>query len=65
LPSGDRPLALADEQLNAEVGLELADAGGHIRLDAVEFFGRPRDAAGLHDRAENLQIAEVAVLFSR
>src|SRR5262245_56515259 len=52
-------LALADEQIDAQLGLELAHARGHVRLHAVEPLGRARHAAGLHDRAEDMEIGEV------
>jgi hypothetical protein len=51
--------ALTDEQVNAQVALELAHTGGDVRLHAVQLGGRARDAAFLHDRAENTQIAEI------
>ena len=52
-------LALAHEKLDAEVAFELAHAGGDVGLDAVELFGGARDAAGLHHRAEDMQVGEI------
>ena len=52
-------LALADEERNAEIGLELAYARGHVGLDAVELFRRPRHTPGLHHGAEDIEIGQV------
>src|SRR6478735_1168074 len=52
-------LALADEELDAEVFLELADAGGDVGLHAVQLLGGTRDAAGADDGAEDVQVDEI------
>ena len=52
-------LAIADEQLDAEIGLELAHARGDVRLHPVEPLGGAGDAAGLYHRAEDVEIGEV------
>ena len=53
------PLALADEEFDAEIVLQLPDAGGDVGLHAVEFFRRARDAALGDDGAENGQIGQI------
>ena len=53
-----QPLALADEQRDAELLLQLPDSGGHVGLDAVEFLRRAGDAAGLDHGAEDVQIRQ-------
>src|SRR5262249_60405484 len=52
-------LAVADEQLDPELALELAHARGDVGLHAVELFGGTGDAAGLHHGAEDLEVAQV------
>ena len=52
-------LALADEELDAQVVLELADAGGDVGLHAVQLLGGARDAAGADDGAEDVQVDEI------
>ena len=52
-------LAVADEQLDAELLLELLHPRGDVRLHAVELFGRARDAARLHDGAEDLEVGQI------
>ena len=54
-----QPLALADEQRDAELLLQLLDSGGHVGLDAVEFLGGAGDPAGLDDGAEHLKIRQL------
>ena len=46
---------LAAEKAGTDMLFELANAGGDVRLDAVEFGRRAHDAALVHDRAENSQ----------
>jgi hypothetical protein len=52
-------LALADKQLDPEVGLKLAHAGGDVGLHTVELLGGARHAARLHHRAEDVEVAEI------
>src|SRR5215470_16720374 len=52
-------LALANEEIDAQLRLELAHARGHVRLHTVKPLGRARHAARLHDRAEDVKIGEV------
>ena len=52
-------LAFANKEIDAELGLELAHPRGHVRLHAMELLGGPRDAARVHDRAEDLKISKV------
>ncbi len=54
-----KALALADEELDPEISLQLADAGGHVRLHPVELFRGPGDAAGLYHGSEDFQIAQI------
>ena len=54
-----QPLALAHEEVDAELALELAHARGDVGLHAVELFRGPRHAAGLDDGAEDMQVAEI------
>ncbi|MNL74337.1 hypothetical protein D3C87_1999580 [compost metagenome] len=49
-------LVFADEQLHAEIGLQLADTGGQVRRDAMHFLRRLGDAAGLGDRIEHFKL---------
>ncbi len=46
----------AHEELDAEVLLELAHSRGDVGLHAMQPVGRARDAAGLDDSAEYVQI---------
>ncbi len=52
-------LAVTQEQLDAERGLQLADAGGDIGLHAVQAGGGAGDAAFLHHGAEDFQGSQV------
>ena len=47
-------LVLADKQLNAEVGLQLADAGGEVGRHAMHFLRRLGNAAGAGDSVKHL-----------
>jgi hypothetical protein len=52
-------LALAYEELDAQLGFELANARGDVGLHAVELFRRARHAAGLHHGAEDMEIGQI------
>ena len=49
-------LADADEEIDAELVLKLADARRHVGLHAVELLRRAGDAAGLHHGAEYVEV---------
>ena len=53
-----QPLAFADEQGDAELLLELLDSGGHVGLHAIKFLRSPRNAAGVDDGTEDMQIGQ-------
>jgi hypothetical protein len=54
-----QPALLAHEELRAERGLEMLDAGGHVRLHAMQLAGGRADAALVRHRLEDLQGSEV------
>src|SRR5207253_1986982 len=49
----------AHQQLDAQLGLELADVLGHIGLHGVELIGGGRETSGLGDGQEGLQLTNV------
>ncbi len=51
--------AVAREQRGAERRLQLPDAGGHVRLHAVELGRRARDAVFAHHGAEDRQCRQI------
>ena len=51
--------AVSEEQLDAEVLLELLDAGGDVRLHPAELLGGARDPAGLHHGTEYLEVGKI------
>ena len=53
------PPALADEQGDAEILLELLHPGGDVRLHAVKLQRGARDAAGAHHRLEDAEIGKL------
>ena len=53
------PPALADEERDAEIGLELLHPGGHIGLHAVKLLRGARDAAGAHHCAKDAEIGKL------
>src|SRR5262245_27610050 len=52
-------LSLANEQVDAEILLELPDPRCHVGLHAVELLGSARDPAFVDDRTEDAQIGQV------
>jgi hypothetical protein len=54
-----QPLALADEQRDVEIFLELADSRRDIGLHAVEFFRCARNAAFADDGREDAEVGQI------
>jgi hypothetical protein len=52
-------LAVADKQLDPQIGLKLPHAGGDVGLHTVELLGGARHAAGLHHGAEDVEVPQV------
>ncbi len=52
-------LALPDEERDADIVLELADARRDVGLDAMQTLSGPRDAALTNHGAEYLQIGQI------
>ena len=52
-------LAFADEELDAEISLELANPRRYVGLHAVELLRGTRDPTGPHHRAEDAQIGQI------
>src|SRR5277367_6618821 len=61
MPGGGemQPLALPDEERNAEVLFQLMNPGRDIRLHPMQPFGRPGDAAGANDGIKNAKVGEI------
>jgi hypothetical protein len=51
--------AIADEEVDAELGFELAHARGDVGLHAVELLRGAGDAARLYDGAKDVEIGQV------
>ena len=52
-------LALADEELHAQVLFQLADARRDVGLHPMQLLGGAGDAAGADDSAENVQVDQI------
>ncbi len=60
----DRSPPSADQQLNAQLRLELADVLRHVGLHGVEMVGGGRETARFGDGQERLELANVHIVSS-